>query len=393
MIRFADKWRITPVRIRWVATTVCLALAGVALCADTHVEACDTPVFQQALGVWEPDRFQARVLHRGPLSAEDAALVETLRAGARAPSAPVNVEIGTIDLALAGSEGEKWLMHAAAAQEPLPQLALWYPFRAGAGPPLWSGPLTEGSVRGLLESPVRREIARRLMGDEAIVFVLLETGNALADSAAAGRLSRLLAEMEAKIRPFVQVEGLEPTFSMLRLPRNGPGEQVLVRALVRSEPDLESYVDRPIVFPVFGRGRVLCALVGKGINAETIQEVCAFLVGPCSCLVKAENPGFDLLMGAGWERVPGARTLEEGEPLPLVSVPDPGAVENASASGGGMTGGSGSGDPTTGGSGLLANSALLALAAIVAAGSIALRRAGARRGTACGSRRENDEGS
>jgi hypothetical protein len=54
---------------------------------------------------------------------------------------------------------------------------------------------------------------------------------------------------------------------------------------------------------VFGRGRVLYALAGRGINADNIREACEFLVGPCSCQVKEMNPGVDLLMDVAWSRL------------------------------------------------------------------------------------------
>ena len=381
-------------RIRLMKAVALAALAGPMLWIDTRLEACDTPVFQQALEAWAPDRFQVRVLHRGPLAVRDAALVETLRAGALDPSAPVNVDIGTVDVALATPEGEAGPAQSQ-PQGPLPRLVLRYPFRAAVGAPLWSSPLTEDSVRGLLDSPARREISGRIIRGDAIVFVLLGTGNAPVDRAAAGRLGQLLAEAKIAVEPLVQVEDLKLAFSMVRVSRSDPAEQVLVHALLRSEPDLERYADQPMVFPVFGRGRVLCALVGAGINAETVREVCAFLVGPCSCLVKAENPGFDLPMRADWEHVPGVRALVQEDPLPLVSIPRPEAADSTSALRDGRADGSSPESASAGGSGILANNVLLALAIIFAAaavGSILLRRAGSRNGTNPGRGRRGNGG-
>ena len=59
-------------------------------------------------------------------------------------------------------------------------------------------------------------------------------------------------------------------------------------------------IDEPVVFPVFGRGRVLGTLAGDEIEAQNIQDVIAFLLNPCSCQIKIANPGFDLLMRADW---------------------------------------------------------------------------------------------
>ncbi len=59
-----------------------------------------------------------------------------------------------------------------------------------------------------------------------------------------------------------------------------------------------------MVFPIFGRGRVLYALVGEGIATATIEEASRFLAGACQCTVKADNPGVDVLISYPWnERV------------------------------------------------------------------------------------------
>lgn len=90
-------------------------------------------------------------------------------------------------------------------------------------------------------------------------------------------------------------------FSILALSRTDPEEQMLLVMLLNSEPDLHEYADEPMAFPVFGRGRVLCALVGAGIRADNIREIVAFMTGPCGCEIKAMNPGIDLLMAANWD--------------------------------------------------------------------------------------------
>jgi hypothetical protein len=95
--------------------------------------------------------------------------------------------------------------------------------------------------------------------------------------------------------------GLSFEFSTLAVSRSDPNESFLRAMLLSSEPDLSQYTDEPILFPVFGRGRALYALVGDGINAENIRETVAFLTGPCGCEVKMLNPGVDLLMAVNWD--------------------------------------------------------------------------------------------
>ena len=61
--------------------------------------------------------------------------------------------------------------------------------------------------------------------------------------------------------------------------------------------------DEPIAFPIFGRGRVLYGLIGEGIASDVIDEASLFLTGACSCEVKEQNPGVDLLMSVDWDRL------------------------------------------------------------------------------------------
>jgi hypothetical protein len=80
--------------------------------------------------------------------------------------------------------------------------------------------------------------------------------------------------------------------------------------LLNSEPDLAEY-DEPIAIPVFGRGRTSFALVGAGIHEGTIGDSCRFVCGDCSCQVKEQNPGRDLLMAVDWDgRVTGSAMPE-----------------------------------------------------------------------------------
>ena len=86
--------------------------------------------------------------------------------------------------------------------------------------------------------------------------------------------------------------------------------------LLSSESDL---ADRqaPMVFPIFGRGRILYALIGSGITPANIREACIFLIGPCACEIKDDNPGIDLLITADWQA--NIQTLISETALPSVA--------------------------------------------------------------------------
>jgi hypothetical protein len=76
---------------------------------------------------------------------------------------------------------------------------------------------------------------------------------------------------------------------------------MFVRMLLASEADLDQdFAGEAMVFPVYGRGLILYALVGRGINNWTVERAARFLISPCSCQVKAANPGTDLLLTVDW---------------------------------------------------------------------------------------------
>jgi hypothetical protein len=150
------------------------------------------------------------------------------------------------------------------------------------------------------------------------VWLLLESGDAEKDAAAAELLAAELKELETELKLPELTEApednllagppLKLAFSTLRIPRRDSADEPLVQMLIRSEPDLAERND-PMIFPVFGRGRALFPLIGAGITAENIYDSAAFLVGACSCEVKELNPGFDLLLAAEWDTL-----LFQGEP-------------------------------------------------------------------------------
>jgi hypothetical protein len=84
------------------------------------------------------------------------------------------------------------------------------------------------------------------------------------------------------------------------LSRQSEVERLLVQMLLRGDEDL-TRVNGPIVFPIFGRGRLLCSFHGDDLTAENLERVARFLGEACSCVVKEENPGVDLLMSCAWE--------------------------------------------------------------------------------------------
>jgi hypothetical protein len=196
-----------------------------------------------------------------------------------------------------------------------PQMTVYFPLGTYNREPFWRKPLTKDAVKELVDSPLRKDIARRLLGGDSVVWILLGSGNRQKDDEAAELLREQLSGLQDTLKlpgfPTAADENisfsenalmLRPAFSLVNLRRDDPEEAFLVASLLRTEQGLLE-IHEPMVFPVFGRGRVLYALTGRGINKGNIAQTCRFLCGPCACEVKAINPGGDLLITAGWDEV------------------------------------------------------------------------------------------
>jgi hypothetical protein len=287
--------------------------------------ACSIPVFRYALEHWPADPYQAVVFHRGPLGPEDEAAIALLE------QATANVAVRRVDVAQPQDEASRaWFQ--AQRQPQLPWLVVRYPAAAPLEADVWAGRLSADAVRALVDSPARQDIARRLLAGESAVWVLLQSGDRARDAAAEDLVRKELRGLQETLKlpevdPEDQVSSgvrlpLRLSFALVRVSRHDPAERVLAGMLLSSEPDLAGRAE-PMVFPVFGRGRVLYALVGAGINTGNLRRAAGFLTGACSCEVKRENPGVDLLLTADWDALaeaaperPPARAVGETVPIP-----------------------------------------------------------------------------
>jgi hypothetical protein len=311
-------------------------IAGLMIGAST-AEACSIPVFRYALERWPSDLYEAIVLHREPLTDEQQAVVKTL-GDLMDKDPPANLRVFVVDLAAEKADGPGGKLWKAEGSPKLPCVVVRYPRWSRLNTTVWSGPLSAEAVKPLVDSPVRREIAKRIVSGDTAVWIFLESGDKKKDDAAKKLLETELRELEKELklpeqvpedyRGFAEdVPELKLAFSIVKLSRKDPAEQVLVKILTGTEEDLEEFAGEPMTFPVFGRGRALWALVGKGINEDNIAETCIFLVGPCSCQVKARNPGVDLLLTVDWEAGVVEPLVAEVELPPLQSLSGVAATE------------------------------------------------------------------
>ena len=314
--------------------------------------ACQVPVFRYALERWRPDPYQLVIVHDGNMTGEERAKLSYLEESLVGANGPVvNLRVETVDLAKEQELLEQWKKIHADGNGSM-TVHLFYPYEGFEAnvPPIWSGSCTKKNMDAILDSPTRRELVKRILAGDSAVWLFLESGNKEEDD----KLFKILegyakiAEKEIPIpEGVIQQNALDDpdlqlgpgdqenilessvplkiAFSIRRLSRKDPEEAVLRAMLLQLEEDLldEEFADKPMLFPVFGKGRVLPPLIAAGISEENALADCGYLCGPCSCQVKNQNPGMDLLVKADWlTSLEGSSVIVEKELPPLTGVED-----------------------------------------------------------------------
>ena len=110
-------------------------------------------------------------------------------------------------------------------------------------------------------------------------------------------------------------------FSTIAVSRNDPEEEIFISMLLKHSPRMRSITDQPIAIPIFGRGRVLEGMIGEDITLEHTLGASSYLCSACSCQVKEENPGLDMLMAVKWDdHMLGSLIIEDRVLPPLEGI-------------------------------------------------------------------------
>jgi hypothetical protein len=279
----------------------------------SSVVACNIPVFRYALERWEPDPYVLVVFHNQPLNSEQRSAVESLTKSINGKSPNLIVREVNVSQRMPGPVQELW---RAQTNPPLPWVVVRYPAQTGLTMPVWAGPLNSELGSALIDSPARRALVGRLLAGDSAVWLLLESGNKAGDDALAQALeneshqlvsSLSLPERDPNDPPIQMDLPLRVAFSTVRIARNDPAERFLLAQLLNWDPRLKAMTNA-LLFPVYGRGRVLPpAPLNDLSRVPVIDSMARLLTGPCSCQIKEMNAGFDLLITANWD-IPSAPT-------------------------------------------------------------------------------------
>lgn len=144
-------------------------------------------------------------------------------------------------------------------------------------------------LRGLISSPLRNRIAADIMTGKLCVMVYLRSGVEEKDARAIAAVKKTLASS-----PFGEI------ISLVELDRSSAEEKHFVSMLLNVESDLKRYRE-PMLFGVFGKFKALEPLMAGGITEENINLMISFLTADCSCLIKDDLPGTDILYVNKWD--------------------------------------------------------------------------------------------
>ena len=144
-------------------------------------------------------------------------------------------------------------------------------------------------LAGLSSSPLREKIAAELMAGKLCVMLYLKTDNKEKDETGLSTLRQAIASS-----PFSEI------ITVVELSRNSRDEVHFASMLLNVEDDLKD-IQEPMLFGIFGRFKALEPLLGKGISEENINLMIDYFTAECSCLIKDDLPGTDILFPDKWD--------------------------------------------------------------------------------------------
>jgi hypothetical protein len=306
-----------------------LTLTLLPLIAATVGLACDTPVYRYAMYRWFPAPYEVYYFYRGEIDAQGEKIKNAIDAAGERQEAPTNIVFLPVDLdkdkELTGVPPDVKEAWEKQEDPQLPQYLVSSP----VGMHLHQGQLSAEQLPAMIDSPLRQQTGKLLESGAAGVYIFLKGEDATANAAAEKTLRSVVEDVGAGKVPLYslppagfapgdpQQEESDPTdayklqIGLVTLSRDSVEEKWLVDCLLALERDLRESKE-PIVFMIYGRGRALFSCLGKGVHRDNLIQDIEFVTGACSCTVKEQNPGVDLLMCYNWDAAAEALSQEYG---------------------------------------------------------------------------------
>lgn len=316
-----------------------IAIGSLLFAVAAH--ACNIPVFRYALERWKPDAAEIVLFSKETLSAEDAAWVKHLTARSIENGGHLNASVVQVDLDDANAERmELFEQLPQSATSALPHVIIRSKIGRGKWINHWHGSLVDAKQLGIVTSPIRDRLKDRLLSGHSVVWLLIRSKDPSKNDSAKELLKQSFDKLERSIQlpegiglPGSELYADVPLvlkFSTLEMGAEDPREKFLLGLLtgIRGQAFRDG---EPLLVPVFGRGRALEVIPASTASSKLVEELTIFLSGACSCQVKEQNPGFDLLLESDWdgelfgdeENRPPDRSAEEGRNRNVAPIPIP----------------------------------------------------------------------
>jgi hypothetical protein len=144
-------------------------------------------------------------------------------------------------------------------------------------------------INHLATSPLREKIAVELLEGKLCVLLFLKSGDEAKDY---NRLQILQNTLKSS--------PLKDIITIVESDRNNREEAQFTSLLLNVEDDLKN-IREPMLFGIFGKFKALEPLLAGGITEENINLMIDYLKAECSCLIKDDLPGKDILFSGNWE--------------------------------------------------------------------------------------------
>ena len=299
------------------SSKIFLSLFFVFLSITNLSMACQVPVFRYALERWESDNYQLFLVT--PTALDEKQTQELLEFEKKLEH--TNLELNIIDASKI-SEEQLWKLPPINIKVTSPTLTLYYPKSTKIKEPILTKPLTSENLDQMINSTARESLINKIVNGTSCVWLIVHQGDLESAKKTQTQLSGYLQEIEPgltipegiigteerdKITEETDLEDvlrskipLKIAFDTQILDRNNPEESAFVATLLAASPPEIKDSGETLIIPIFGRARQLPPMPASKLNFDTINGGCEYLCGACSCQVKEQNPGLDLLVHEDW---------------------------------------------------------------------------------------------
>src|SRR6476661_507655 len=142
--------------------------------ASSTLWACNVPVFRYALERWKPDLCEVIVFSDADLSAEQEKVLANLQSANEGAQRAANVQVVRSRVGHDNDRrnSELWLTLKKLPEVTLPYVVVRTTVSEKQAVNGWHGPLAQFQSATLLDSPARRELSKRLLAGDSVVWLV-----------------------------------------------------------------------------------------------------------------------------------------------------------------------------------------------------------------------------